>query len=81
MKWVGPSAFALVEPVECPTFMGLLWVQRVGDANEESRFSSVEPGQWRLGPDGSPLWGCVGVQVLRGRSLPFLLPNGKSHLG
>lgn len=62
MKRVGPSALALVEPVECPT---LLWVQRVGDANEESRFCSMEPGQWRLGPDGSPKWGCVGRRYLQ----------------
>lgn len=81
MKRVGPSALALVEPVECPTFMGVLWVQKVGDANEESRFLLNGARAVETGARWFTLVGMCGVQVLRGRLLPFLLSNGKPHLG
>lgn len=53
-------ALPLVEPVEFPTFMVLLWMQRVGDHKEESRIYSLEPGQLRIAPDGLCLWGWCG---------------------
>lgn len=56
VTWVGPSpALPLVEPIEFPTCVVLLWVWRVGDHNEELGVYSRKPGQLRMGPDGSLL--------------------------
>lgn len=61
VKRVGPSPpLTLVEPVEFPTFMVLLWMQRVGDHNEESRIYLLEPEQLKMAPDGLRLWGQCG---------------------
>lgn len=54
----GPfSCPSLVGPIEFPAFVVLLWVWRVRGHNEELSVYSRKPGQLRMGPDGSLLWG------------------------